>query len=329
MNVKVVLVALFSATVSAPSAVFAADVSQPLAAEARIQVSDQPQRFDLLGVDSEDRRLLGAHSEADALTVVDLKSNTLKSEVPVGESSGVAVDNKDGKYFVGTTKGIAVVDMDTFKKTFFIETPGPADAMVYDAESGKLYAGHDDGTELWVIEVKSDKLVGHIDIPGVPELLDADPATHRLYLNIKDKDELVVIDTHADKIVTTWATPRTHSPHGLALDLHGGRVFVAGQSDFVSVFSLDGKILGAIDIGPGRVDQIAYDDGNKRLYVPSSGRLVDVDVTGTGKVLGSVAIPRGTHSVAVDPQTHLVWIAYADKGRSYVQAYAPTSGVPH
>ena len=46
---------------------------------------------------------------------------------------------------------------------------------------------------------------------------------------------------------------------------------------------------------------------------------------GSDTVLGSVAIPQGTHSVAVDPRTHRVWIAYADKDHSYVQAFAPAA----
>ena len=46
---------------------------------------------------------------------------------------------------------------------------------------------------------------------------------------------------------------------------------------------------------------------------------------GASTVLGSVAIPPSTHSVAVDPRTHRVWIAYADKDHSYVQAFAPVA----
>jgi hypothetical protein len=40
-------------------------------------------------------------------------------------------------------------------------------------------------------------------------------------------------------------------------------------------------------------------------------------------VLGSVPMPKGTHSVAVDPTTHQVWIVYADDQHSYAQAFAP------
>lgn len=330
MNTKFVLVILYTAVMlSSAHTAQATEIGQVLAPQEPIQVSDEEKSFDLLGIDSRNHRLLGAHSEAGTLTIVDMNDRKLRAEIPVGESSGVAVANEYGKYFVGTTKGVAVVDSRTLKQIYFNDLPGPTDAMAFDANSGKLFVDHDDGTELWVILAKHNNFMAHITLPGVPELLDVDSANRRLYVNIKDKDELVVIDTYEDKIVNTWAIPQTHSPHGLALDLQGKRVFVAGQSSNVSVFSLDGKPLGTIDIGPGRVDQIAFDSGSSRLYVPSSGRLVVIDVSGPGKVLGSVTIPKGTHSVAVDTQTHLVWIAYAGNSHSYVQAYMPVLEAPH
>ena len=299
---------------------WADSVTPVLQAQTPIQVSTEPKRFDLLAVDSAHHRLLAAHSQAGTLSIVDTAGNKLEKEIPVGDKpSGVAVDAQDGKYFVGTLTGVTFLDSKTLEKSGFVATSGPTDAMVY--ADGKLYVGHDDGSELWVIDVKSAKLTGHIDIPGVPEIADADG--QRLYQNIKDKNEVVAIDLSSGKIVATWPTPATDSPHGLALDPKGGRLYISGHGAKVTVLSLpDGKALPDIDIGDGRSDQTAIDLGLGRLYVPNSGKLVAVQLS-DGKVLGSVAIPQGTHSVAVDPATHLVWIAYADDKDSYVQAFKP------
>lgn len=299
---------------------YGADAPAPvLQAQAPIQVSAEPKRFDLLAVDAAHHRLLAAHSQAGTLSIVDTDKNALEREIAVGDKpSGIAVDAKDYRYFVGTLTGVTFVDSKTLEKTAFVATPGPTDAMVY--ANGKLYVGHDDGSELWVMDVKSAKLTGSITIPGVPEIADADGK--HLYQNIKDKNEVAVIDLDSGKVVATWATPATDSPHGLALDAKNGRLYISGHGAKVSVFSLDGKAQPAIDIGDGHSDQTALDLETGRLYIPNSGKLVEVDV-GTGKVLGSVAIPQGTHSVAVDPASHLVWIAYADDKRSYVQAFKP------
>lgn len=298
-----------------------------LQAQTPIQVSAKAKRFDLVAVDSMHHRLLAAHSQAGTLTIVDTLTNKLEREIPVGESSGVAIDAQDGIYFVGTTKGVAVVNSKTLKKTAFIQTPGPTDAMAFDPANDRLYVGHDDGKELWIIDARQAKLAGHIDIPGVPELMDVDAHTRRLYLNIKDRNEVAVINLSTGKVIANWPVPATNSPHGLVLDRRDGRLFVAGHSSIVSVFSLpSGKRLNDINVGAGHIDQIAFDQQTGRLYCPSSGRLVAIQIgDAADSVLGSVAIPEGTHSVAVDSATHLIWIAYADHNHSYVQAFAPNT----
>lgn len=290
-----------------------------------IEVSETPKRFDLIAVDALHHRLLAAHSRAGTLTVVNLHTLKPIAEIPVGQSSGVAVDENDDRYFVGTRHGIAVVNLNTLRKTGFIRTPGPADTMVLDSKDDQLYVGHDDGKELWVIDAHHQRIIDKIAIPGVPELMVIDARTHRLYLNIKTLDEVIAIDTTTNQIIHHWLTPKTHSPHGLAMDLRSQRLFVAGRSSTVSVFSLpSGQPLAGIHIGPGRVDQVAYDSNAHRLYCPSSGRLVVIGMgRDSGTVLTSVKIPETTHSVAVDPDTHWVWIAYADGKHSYVQAFVP------
>lgn len=307
--------------------VMAAPRGQVLSKKTAIEVSVASKRFDLMAVDKTQHRLLAAHSRAGTLTVVDLVHNRLEDEISVGRSSGVAIDTRDGKYFVGTTKGVAVVDSKTLKKTDFIRTSGPTDAMVFSPDNDKLYVGHDDGKELWVINARRDKITGHIAIPGAPELMAIDPYAHRLYLNIKPRNEVIVINTVTDEIVAHWSSLPTKSPQGLALDVRHHRLYVAGHSHIVSVFSLpSGRQVKGIDIGPGHVDQIALDPSVGRLYCPSSGRLVVVKVSGrSGTVLGSVPIPKGTHSVAVDPNSHWVWIAYADHNHSYLESFTPVA----
>lgn len=281
-------------------------------------------------VDNTRHRLLAAHSQAGTLTVVNLLNNSLEAEIPVGsDSSGVAVDAKGEKYFVGTDKGIAVVDARSLKETGFIATPGPADAMIFDPYNGDLYVGHDDGTELWVVDTRLDKIKGRIAIPGAPELMALDSRSHRLYVNIKPLNEILVIDTATSKDIAHWSTLPTESPHGLALDADNHRLYIAGHSRTVSVLSIPaGKHQGTIDIGPGQVDQIAFDVQAQRLYCPSSGQLVNIGTSGeTPQVVGSLSISPGTHSVAVDPTTHWVWIAYANSGGSYVEGLAPQLSV--
>lgn len=297
-----------------------------LTPETPVEVSAKAARFDLMTVDVEKRRLIAAHSHAHTLTVVNLTNDRLIREIPVGESAGVAVDVADNAYFVGTKQGVAVVDRKTLKKVDFIKTPGPADAMAFDPDNDRLYVGHDDGKTLWVINAHSHRRVGHLSIPGAPELMALDAKGHRLYLNIKPKDEVLAIDTQTDKVLDHWSTSPTTSPHGLVLNRQANELFVGGRATRMAVLSAStGALVRSIDIGAGdHVDQIAYDPTYHRLYCPDHGRLVVIDTQALSHpVLGAVDIPASTHSATVDPVTHKVWIAYAEHGHSYVQAFSP------
>ena len=90
--------------------------------------------------------------------------------------------------------------------------------MVFDPHNDRLYVGHDDDGELWVIDPQHYKIIGRIAIPGAPELMAIDPQSHRLYLNIKPKNEVVAIDPgtrqdHRPLVdlahqLAAWARPR-------------------------------------------------------------------------------------------------------------------------
>jgi hypothetical protein len=130
-----------------------------------------------------------------------------------------------------------------------------------------------------------------------------------------------------DLMAVDGADRRLLAAHSRAGTLTVQELFVAGMSRTVSVFSLPaGRPMHVIDIGPGRVDQIALDTEAGRLYCPSSGRLVTVQVgSGSDSAIGAITIPEGTHSVAVDSKTHDVWIAYVNADHSYVQAFTPVT----
>ena len=98
-----------------------------------------------------------------------------------------------------------------------------------------------------------------------------------------------------------------------------------GNGKLVMMSQKDGQVLASTDI-PARVDQIAYDAELHRVYCASgTGKIAVVDVgNGTLKTLGEVASSEGCHSIAVDPGTHTVWIAYAKGDASYVRPFSAT-----
>lgn len=299
----------------------------PLVAQAPISVAGERGRFDLMEVDESRSRLLVTHGSNRSLAVFDARTGGLIREIETGGANGVAVDSKDGKYFVGAGEAnlVAVIDSKTLKKTNEIRTTGPVDAMTLDTRRGVLYAGHDDGTELWAIDAKTEKIVSTITIPEAPELVVYDPVTDLVYQNIKSDDSIQVINPATRIIEKHWTTAPATKPHGLAVDLKSNHLFTVGANGkLVEIDLASGAVIGQADVAP-RVDEIAFDAGTRRIYCASgTGVLSVVEEIPSGlKSLGDVKTARGCHSVAVDNKTHAVWVAYGADECGYIMKLTP------
>jgi DNA-binding beta-propeller fold protein YncE len=298
-----------------------------LKAETPIELSGKGGSFDFMGIDVFHHRLLAAHTGAQTLEVLDLKTGKPLPSVSVGHAQGVASDPNGRMYFLGNEKdkNIVFVNAETLTKAGEVKVDGPVDAIAFDPKNGMLYAAQDDGEQVWVIDVKSKAVVAHVKIPGTPEVIEYDPKTDRLYLNIKNKDVVVRIDPLTNKVDATWSTLPATSPHGLAIDAKNGRIYSAGRNgQVVSMDISSGKVLSSSSIAEG-TDQIAFDSSRGNLYCASKMFVSVVDAKNLKlKFVANVPSPKSAHTMAVDPKSHDVWISYADEQHSYLQKYKLT-----
>lgn len=309
-----------------PCMVFATSVygaPSPLTAGVPIQVADSKGGFDFLEVDPVHRRLLADHTGNGTLDIFDLDSGKLLKQVPTGAAQGVAIDLANDKYYVSVSKEklMVIVDGKSMEKTGEVKLSGPGDALVFNSKNRMVYVGHDDGSELWVIDPAAQKVVGSISISEAPEYAIYDEATDRLFQNIKSNDSLLVIDPVTNAVKERWPTAPAKSPHGLAFDGKSHRLFCAGGNGILAAIdSTTGKLVGSVNIAPG-VDQIAFDPETKRIYCASrTGVLSIVEEKSDGGIaaLADVKTAVGAKTLAIDPKTHSVWVAYADEEQSYI-----------
>ncbi len=281
--------------------------------------------FDFMAFDAPRHRLLASHPGAGTFVVYNVQTGTLHQLDTDGAVNGEAMDEADGKLFVGGgNHRVVVFDLTTLRKTAEIRLNGPVDCITFDPKTDTLYADHDDGKEVWAINGQTNKVIKSIAIADAPEVAVYDPASDKLYQNIKPANEIQVIDPATNAIVATWPTAPMTSPHGLVADDATQRLFDAGQGQVDLIDTATGKVLSTVAIAPGYVDQIAFDPGSDRLYCASSvGDISVVQETpgGTLTLLGMVATPKGTHTLAIDPATHTVWASTYDTDGSYLQPY--------
>ena len=134
------------------------------------------------------------------------------------------------------------------------------------------------------------------------------------------------MDIKDGKILATWSTSPSDKPHGMAMIPGTDAVLIAGGTGKLSLLSLTtGQVLASADISP-RVDEIAYDPGLKRAYCASGLGVISVVAVDQNKLTPLASIPSspGAHSIAVDPATHAVWIAFVKDNKPCVQAFTAT-----
>jgi DNA-binding beta-propeller fold protein YncE len=135
-----------------------------------------------------------------------------------------------------------------------------------------------------------------------------DPGTGLILVAVHGVNQIVEIDPMSLKIVGRYFLRGLENPHGIALDSADHIAFIAGEENHaLAVFDLkSGKVLSVHQVGDDP-DVLAFDPGLKRLYVSAESGTVTVFAWQAGlRKLGEFNMPHA-HTVAVDPQTHLVY----------------------
>jgi DNA-binding beta-propeller fold protein YncE len=287
-------------------------------------------KFDFIKIDATRRRLLACHTGNGSLDVIDIDSANLIKSVPTGAAQGVAIDEKNGRYFVSTSKPPKLVIIDSAKLEVIGEVPLPeaADIVVYHPQSNRAFVCNDEKPEMWIVDPEAKKILTTLTLPGTGmEDLAFNADGTFLFQNLKDASALAKIDPSDNKVVAQWPTMPAVKPHGLAMVDASDAVLIAGGMGKLALLSLGtGQILASCDIAP-RVDEMAYDPGLQRAYTASGvGQISVVSVSKDDlKTVESVASSPGAHSIAVDPKTHTVWIAFAKDGKPFVQPFTANS----
>ena len=286
-------------------------------------------RFDFLAVDVEGRRLLTAHTANESLDVVDVDKQEVIKVIPTGAAQASAVDPTAKRYYVTVSKPpqLVVIDSRTLTITGKVPLAGPSDLVAFNEKSGRVYAGHDDEKNLWVVDPHGMKVTASIDLPSdSPEDLGFDASFQRLFQSMKTGSVVAVIDTATNKVTQTWPTAPAKAPHGMAMLPETDAFLVAGgNGKLVMMSQKDGHVIASTDI-PSGVDQIAYDRDLHRVYCASAKGKIAIAGVGDGKLtnLGEVASSDGCRSIAVDSKTHTAWVAYAKGEASFVQPFRAT-----
>lgn len=277
-----------------------------------------PDRWDYVVFDSGSHRVYVAHG--DRVSVVDGRDGKLLGEVTgiPGGTHGTAVAAGQGFTDDGKAGEVVAFDLKSLKATKHIPAAEDADAIITEPVTGHLFVMDGDPRKITVIDPKTRSLITNIDLRAKPE---AGVATGdgRVIVEGADTRELVVIDARSNKVTGRWPIPACTSPHGVAFDAAGHRVFATCVNSQMVVVNTDtGAVVASAPIGKGS-DSAAWDP--KRHLVFSANGLdgtisvIQQKTPDDYAPLPPVQTSLSGRTMAIDPTTGRLYLAALESER--------------
>jgi YVTN family beta-propeller protein len=297
-------------------AYFPSCFGQTLKQIATIELPGPPgKRFDYLTIDPDDHYLLSSHLGAGILYVIDLKTNQLVRAIPdVPGTEGVEYVPELKKAYTSDwyENKIGVIDLKQMKVIAKIPTADKPDGSAYAAPFHKLYVSDERGKTEAVIDVRTDKVIKNLKFDSETGMPQYDPVARKIYLNLQDDNILAVIDPATDEVVGRYSVGRCLGNHGMALDPEHHRAFLScEENELLTVFNLDThQPIAYLKMAPGP-DVIKFDPGLGRIYAACYSGSISVfqqDDPDHYRKLEDFPMEKKVHSLAVDPETHRVYV---------------------
>jgi len=271
--------------------------------------------WDFLSIDDAAHRLYVSHSTE--VVVVDIEHNTVVGKIadtPGVHGIAIAPELARGFSSNGKEAKSSIVDLKTLKTISKVDTGENPDAILYEPLQHEVYAFNGRGQSATVFDATSGKVIATIPLGGKPEFAVDDKDAKSVYDNLEDKSVVAVIDEAKHQVVNTWPTAPGEEPAGMAFDAKNHRLFLGCGNNLMAMMdSTNGKIITTVPIGAG-VDACAFDPATKLAFSSCGDGTVTIaheDSPDKMTVVQTLATERGAKTMALDPQTHRIYLATA------------------
>jgi DNA-binding beta-propeller fold protein YncE len=286
----------------------------PLEWVADVRLPGNATRFDYQSIDPNRRLLFAAHLGDGAVVVVDVSRRRVVGTIPALDSvHGVlAVPQRGVVYASATgTNEVAVIDERRLKIVARIKGGIYPDGMAFDPRTNRLFVSDERGRTETVIDARSNRWIATLPLGGEAGNSQYDPPSGHVFVNVQTSGDLVEIDPRSLSIVRRIPLSSTGCAgnHGLSIDPGYRRAFVACENSatLLLVDLRSGHIMKTWTIGEDP-DVLALDTLRRRLYVASESGFVSIfGVSNPVKRLAQGFFAPAAHSVAVDPESHLLY----------------------
>lgn len=269
-----------------------------------------------LSIDPEGRRLYLTHSTK--IEVIDLEKGETAGTIPNTPSvRGFAVAPKLNRGFSTDSRDgtVGMIDLKTMTTTGKVKTEPGAATVIFEPGQELVYAFNTRTPSATVFEAASGKVLATVPLPGKPGFAAADAEAGRVYCNMFDKNAVAALDAKTHAVTAVWPVAPGKEPAGLAVDPAGHRVFVGCRNKvLVMLDGTTGKVAATAAIGTG-VDGAAFDPDSRLVFCANSDGTTTIaheDAPDKLSVVQTLKTERNARLLALDPQTHKIYLATTD-----------------
>jgi len=303
----ILLVTLSTGVVAGPN---------PLKLVRDLSLPGGPRRFDYQWIDSAGGRLYIAHLGADSVDVFDLRAGSLLAVIEgLPSVHGVVAAPERHLVFATVTgdKQLAIIDDRTLTVRARVPAGEYPNGLAFDPRTSRVFVSNNVGLGIAVVDASGEKALPGIDIGGGAGNAQYDPVSGHVFVTVHKSAVLVEIDPAGLRVVARHPLQGVRTCHGMliAADLQLAFAACGGETGpKLLTFDLKSRRQSSIQPIPPQADVLAFDPGRRRLYVSSStGRIAVFDVAPDRHLtnVGEQFVGPNAHTVAVDPQSHLVY----------------------
>jgi len=248
-----------------------------------------------------------------------------------GAAHGVALMTDHNLAFLTRSEEntVDVFDPTSLRQLARIPVADDADAILYVPSAKLVYVANGDAKIATLIDPEKRTTVGTVTLLGRPEFPALDLRTGLLYQNLEDIDSIVSIDLGERAVTGQWSLAPCEGPSGMAIDSEQRRLFaVCSKNAMLVVFDLEShQIITSLKV-VGGPDSVAFDGALHRIYCAGkAGRLTVIQQDGPNayRVLDEIHTHYGAHTLALDPGSHKVFVAYASLfAHPRISVFSPT-----
>ncbi len=256
-----------------------AEPPRPLVLTEAIPTPGVQGRFDHFGFDGKNQLFVAALGN-NSVEVIDISARLRARSIGgIPNPQGVAYAPDAKKLFVASSKGkLRIFDGGSFELIKEIDFHEDVDNLRYDAAAHRVYVGYGEdetGAIGTVDAVSNERLKEEYKLGAHPESFQLEANGPNIYVNLPDLKQIAKINRKTGTIAR-WPLTLEHN-FPMALDEEDHRLFIATHEParMAVIDTNDGRVVAQLPCVQD-ADDVYYDSGRKRIYVPGGEGFISV-----------------------------------------------------